>query len=229
MSEETQAVDTEAQQETPAETVATPAVESQAPAQDPVVEPTPEAAPVAVEPVTEAPVSPTVEVAAEVVDAAPARELTAFEQQIEKLKQTGTSEQVALIGNLEAYMEKMKPGMPVAGHDGASNQLGFWLMLKNLLTNASEGQFRNLWSIVLAYFHEYGDKVFHEAYIYRFSEHWTQSKKELDAFHRILNLVKVSADPKTRGETKKQVDLEKIVHSLPESAGQRLIGFYSKK
>lgn len=174
-------------------------------------------------------VSPIEPVAATVVEAEPARELTAFEQQIEQLKKTGTTEQLALIGNLEAYMAKMQPGMPVVGQEGASTQLSFWLTLKNLLTNASEGQFRNLWSIVLAYFHEYGHAVFHDSYIYRFSEHWTQSKKELDTFHRVLNLIKVSANPKTRDQTKKQVDLDKIVHSLPEVASQRLIGFYNKK
>lgn len=199
------------------QTQETPAVET--PAQDPVVDAAP----------ADTAATSTTDTPPDVVEATPARELTAFEQQIEKLKQTGTSEQLALVGNLEAYMEKMKPGMPVAGNEGAAHQLGFWLVLKNLLTNASEGQFKNLWSIVLAFFHEYEDKVFHEAYIYRFSEHWTQSKKELDTFHRILNLIKVSADPKTRAETKKQVDLEKIVHSLPDVAGQRLIGFYNKK
>lgn len=215
--------------ETPAEVVEQAQAPVETPAEEtPVVaEPTvQEATPV--QSVAEA-VSPVVETPAEVVEAAPARELTAFESQIEKLKATGTSEQVALIGNLEAYMEKMKPGMPVAGNEGAATQLGFWLMIKNLLTNASEGQFRNLWSIVLAFFNEYQGSVFHEAYIYRFSEHWTQSKKELDTFHRILNLIKVSADPKTREQTKKQVDLEKVVHSLPGAASQRLLGFYSKK
>lgn len=199
-------------------------VEAAPEVQAPVVTET--AAPAAEAPAAVEEVQPAAE--PEVVAAEPALPLTEFEKTIQNLKATGTSDQVALIGNLEQYIERMAPGKPNDGKSGSQNQLSLWNMMKNLLERAPDAQFRNLWSILLAYFHEFEASVFKESHVYRFTEHWAGSRRELDGFLQILNLVKVSANPKTRGETKKQVDLEKSIQSLSETGRKRLISFYSK-
>lgn len=165
----------------------------------------------------------------EVVDTPAQPELTAFQKKLAEVLAKGTVEQVSLITKLNAYIEEMKPGKPMSGDQGVIFQHQLWRTIFTTVENSPADQFKNLWSIILAFFHEYADGVFHESYVYRFSESWKFSKIELDGFQRIINLLKVSANPKTRGETTKQVDLDKTL-SLPfsEEGRNRLLNFYKK-
>lgn len=175
------------------------------------------AAPAAVEPVV-AEAVPTVAV-----------ELSAFQKKMAEISAQGTPEQSGLIAKLNTYVEDMKPGKPMTGDTGVVKQHQLWRTIFSTIENAPVDQFKSLWSIILAFFHEHASGAFHESYVYRFSEHWKHSKMELDGFQRIINLIKVSADPKTRNATTKQVDLDKtLAQPFSEEGRNRLIGFYKK-
>lgn len=156
-------------------------------------------------------------------------QLSAFQKKMAEITAKGTPEQCGLIAKLNNYLEDMKPGKPMTGENGVVKQFQLWRTIFSTVENAPAEQFKSLWSILLAFFHEYSEGVFHESYVYRFSEHWKHSKQELDGFQRILNLIKVSADPKTRGETTKQVNLDKALSQpFSEEGRNRLLGFYKK-
>jgi hypothetical protein len=156
-------------------------------------------------------------------------ELSPFQKKMAEIIEKGTPEQSGLIARLNTYLEDMKPGKPMSGDHGVTKQYQLWRTIFNTIEHAPAAQFKSLWSILLAFFHEHADGVFHESYVFRFSEFWKHSKQELDGFQRILNLIKVSADPKTRGETAKQVDLDKTLSQpFTEEGRNRLLGFYKK-
>lgn len=219
------------QVEAPAET---PVAETVAPEQEVAEQQgeaaaeTPEAAPAVVESAVAAAAKAAEPVVEETQSAAEVP-LTAFQKKMLEVATQGTPEQSGLIAKLNNYLEDMKPGKPMTGEAGVVKQFQLWRTIFSTIENAPAEQFKSLWSIILAFFHEYSENVFHESYVYRFSEHWKHSKAELDGFQRILNLIKVSADPKTRGNTMKQVDLDKtLAQPFSEEGRNRLLAFYKK-
>lgn len=160
---------------------------------------------------------------------APEVVLTDFEQAINKLKADGTMSQKALVSSIEIYMAKLQPGKPTSALEGAAAQYSFWVVIRNLLTNAPAEEFRGLWSILLAYVNNFKDGIFHERYVFRFSEDWSNSQSELVTFQRILNLLKVTADIKGRATALKQIDLTRTMEFFTsEESRKRILSFYGK-
>jgi len=154
-------------------------------------------------------------------------EYTEFETLINKIKESGTATQKTLILAIETYMEKMKPGMPVDDATGARNQYVFWKTISGLVERAEKDEFKKLWSILLGYFDQYKDGAFHDRYVFRFSEFWHYSISELNAYQRVINLIKLTANAKERESGLKQVDLERtLAEGFSEEARQRIITFY---
>lgn len=155
--------------------------------------------------------------------------VSGFVAAMDKLKLTGTSNERTLIANIELYMGNMKPGMPVNASAGAVAQYTFWNVIKNIAHNAPGNEFKSLWNILLGYFEEHKNGVFHERYIYRFPEAWHKEVKELTAYQRILNLIKLTANPATRQHALKQVDLDRTLsEGFGEEARNRIISFYKR-
>lgn len=220
------------------ETTAAESTASETSAETPVdVPPVVEEVAQAITPVVESAVAAAAAIAAPIVaepviaEAVPtvAVELSPFQKKMLEISAQGTPAQSGLIAKLTTYVEEMKPGKPMTGDAGVVKQHQLWRTIFSTIENAPVVEFKSLWSIILAFFHEHADGAFHESYIYRFSEHWKHNKLELDGFQRIINLIKVSADPKTRNATTKQVDLDKtLAQPFSEEGRNRLIGFYKK-
>jgi len=149
-----------------------------------------------------------------------------FEQRMTDLKVSGTTNQKIIVTELDQYVERMRPGRPINGEQGAAYQYSFWLTLQKIISRMPREEFKSLWSLVLAYFHHHAAGVFHERYVYRFAEYWTQSQKHLTDYQRILNLIKLTADPTTLSKNIKQVDISRTLAGFDEEARQRLAGYY---
>ena len=206
----------EATQEAPA----TPVIENAAPAV--VTAPTPKQAakPVAA---PKAPPAP----AAKPATTAPAVVSNSFNAMVEGVKTNGSDFQKNLLTALETYVFEMAPGKRHLNDDAAMKQYTLWVTLRNVINDAPVEEFRNLWSMVLAFFVEYAEKSFHERYVFRFTEHWRWSKQELDGFLSILNLIKLTADPKVRAVGLKRVDLNRaLVSPITDDGRNRLLNFY---
>lgn len=152
-----------------------------------------------------------------------------FAEHIESLRQKD-SEFNNIINGFENYIAKMKPGIPFIGKEkeGALLQYTFWKLLKYVIEGTSDTNFKKAWSLVLAYFHNDETGVFGERYVFRFAEYWNWSKDELDGFQRLVNLIRISANPETRSKIKSKVDVQRSVEKgINPDAANRIIGFYN--
>lgn len=142
----------------------------------------------------------------------------------------GTRAQKSLIASLDRYLTKMKPGMPVNPDEGARNQYMLWRTIQGVIENSSTEEFKKLWYIVLTYFNNYKTEAFGERYVFRFSEYWVQSEEELKAFQRILNLIILTADSKTRTKSLSQVSIPRTLEEgFSELGRQRILSFYNQQ
>ena len=196
---------------------------------------TEEAAPVVVteEKKVETPVVPTTPAKTEVrvekqVVPAKKQNFTTIQEYLDDIKVNGTVLQKNLIAALDKYLEDLKPRKPVTVDKGANIQYLFWKTLHSVIENSSQEEFKSLWTIVLAYFNLFKDDAFHERYVYRFAEYWAANEDELSAFQRLLNLIKLTADPKERALGLKQVNVEKSLELIfSEQGRQKLLNFYN--
>lgn len=152
---------------------------------------------------------------------------TDFSSFIQGFKENGTVAQKSLISGIEQYMRNMAPGVPVDFDSGAKFQHTFWKLISGVAESAKPDEFKKLWSILLAYFNEFKTTVFHERYVYRFSENWVWSQTDLNGFQRILNILHLTCDPNTRALGLKQVSLDRsLSEGFSDDARQRIVGFY---
>lgn len=191
------------------------------------------AAPVVVEvKAPEAPAAPVVQTTQAKTDPevlnTEAKALEGFDALIAELKATGTSSQKALISSFEQYAFNMQPGKPMDSEKGAKHQYTFWKTIQHLVENSPEGEFNKLWSILLAYAHQHKSGVFGERYIMRFTEQWRQSEDELAAYQRIINLIKLTADPQTRAKNMREVNISRTLELVFSEQGRQRVGnFYA--
>lgn len=125
------------------------------------------------------------------------------------------------------YLEQMAKGKPVDPAQGVRLQFRLWSAFRTLVNNTEQGNFREVWKSVLAICLEAKDKVFNEFYMYRFADQWTQQKDQLRAFHALVNLIIITADPVSRRAALSQVDLDKTIGSAYTPTGRNnLVLFY---
>lgn len=222
--------------ETPdAPVVETPVDAAPAPAKAPVEKPAARPAPVDLPPPTSkpaptpqpAPQRPAPTVTPTQPAAAPA---SSFSVQIENLKAKGSLSEKALIQALENYIEQMRPGKPVSENDGAHHQYTLWRVIHGLIHQIPPEEFPKHWNLLLSLFaqNQGEGQVFHDRYVFRFSEYWSRAEAELDGFQRVLNLIKLTADPQTRKLGLKQVSLDRTLSAgFTEDGRQKLLSFYA--
>ena len=150
-----------------------------------------------------------------------------FEAWVAQVKAEGTKAQKTLIGNIEIYMRAMQPGMTITGEAGAKQQFQFWNVIRNVVETSPEEEFRRLWTTLLRFFHQFRDGVFHDRYIFRFAEYWTQDPVQLSSYQQVLNMIKLTADPANRAKGLKQVSLDRTLEgSFNPQGKQRIMTFY---
>lgn len=172
----------------------------------------------AVEPVSQEPI---VEQCQDVI-------LTEFDKLLASCRE-GTVAQQNLVAAIERYMDNMKPGKPIAPENGARQQFSLFKIIQGVVNNTSQEEFKKLWAVILAFFNEYKEGVFSDRYIFRFAEYWHHDPKDLAAFQRIINLIKITADPETRSVGLKQVDLTRTLEEgFSEEGRQKVVGFYHR-
>jgi hypothetical protein len=154
---------------------------------------------------------------------------TDFESYLESIR-TGESKVArALLSAMEDYSSKMAPRLPVTGDAGARIQHSFWKNIVTAIRSSEHGEFPKIWNLLLRYIHNAGEKsAFGDRYVYRFAEYWQYNQTELDAYQRILNLVKTTANSETRQAKLKEVDLVRSLSLyFTEEDRQRIIQFYT--
>jgi len=127
---------------------------------------------------------------------------------------------------LKTYTEDMKPRVPVNNDAGAAKNYTLWKTLEDIINLEDNTLFKEKYKLVNKYFNDYKDGAFGPIYLFRFSEYWRWSTDELDAFHRLLNIIVLTCDPTKRQEGLKQVDLNKALsEGFTEQARQNITNF----
>lgn len=146
---------------------------------------------------------------------------------VEVLPKVGTAAQLAL-HEIAEYMLSMQPKKPIQHDAGARKQVVLYRAIVRLINNTGD-DFQTAFSTLLNLFHKHRAGVFHETSVFRFTEHIGLNKEESTSFLRLLNLLKLTADPKGRGVALKQVRLEDTLEFGINDAGkQRILEFFNK-
>ncbi len=150
-----------------------------------------------------------------------------FEAQIATIRSKGTTHQKNLVSALDSYVEKMHPSQTPTDDEGARHQYNLWRALIFVIDQSPQDEFKKLWYIVLAYFEEYKQTVFHDRYVFRFSEFWQWSDDQLTALQRLINIIKLTCNVDTRAKGLKQVDLNRSLDTgITDIGRQKLVSFY---
>lgn len=143
------------------------------------------------------------------------------------IKQNGTAAQKNLINALSLYVSNMSPHIQQTDDGGAKQQYNLWKAIQTVIEQSEPNEFKKLWNIILAYFQQYKQSVFHDRYIYRYSEFWQWSEDHLTALQRLINIIKLTSDPATRAVGLRKVSLDRSLEvGISDAARQKLTNFY---
>lgn len=124
------------------------------------------------------------------------------------------------------YITDMAPLKPVDPVQGARHQVSLYRAITSIINNSQE-DFGTAFSTLLKIAHQHRDGVFHPTRLFRFPEHIPLAPKEIDAFHRLLNMVKLTADPQSRVLALKQIDMQATTeHVITDHGKNRIMAFF---
>ena len=193
----------------------------------PVTEPTP-AQEVKSNRVTIRPVKPVTPVGTEQQpEPAKPQEVT-IESHLTQLKQTGTGTEKLVIATVEGYLDVMEPPKAPAPAVGAAKQRQLFYMIKTLLEDAAINDFAPAWRLVIHYFATY--KAFAIQNAYRFIPPDVGANQltvtQAESFRQIVNLIRLSSDPKVVPNLRQHVDLNKAAAGFKGTALTKLATYY---
>ena len=130
-----------------------------------------------------------------------------------------------LLQQIEEYQNKMQPRKPVSRNDLSKNQIGLYRVITRILT--LDEDFNLVYTKLLEMFHEGRDGVFHETHVFRATEALELPENDRKQFLRLLNLIKFTADVKSRAIALKQIDFGRTLEFIPEIGRQKLLNYYN--
>jgi hypothetical protein len=128
--------------------------------------------------------------------------------------------------NILDYVEKMNPLKPVDAEVGARHQVTLYRTLLAIINNLDD-DFNKVFALVLQLVHEDTSGAFSEVNLFRFFETMILPEKDRAAFQRILNLIKLSSDPKSRMVVGKQINFTATLeHAISEDGKNKVLSFF---
>lgn len=127
---------------------------------------------------------------------------------------------------IKNYMEMMKPGRPQDPKYGAAQQVNLYRAMLTIVNKDTE-HFEALFTAMLRMFEHGAEGVFHEIYVFRFTEHVIMNPDEIKGWQKLVNLVKVMGPVDGRELARKAVSIENSVIHLAEDAKNRVLAYFS--
>lgn len=145
---------------------------------------------------------------------------------LERLEQEVSTEMRGFIRNIINYVEAMAPRKILPLNQALQWQVTLYKSLAGI-ANRADDDFLKIWRAVLGVFHEHKDGVFGESYVFRHFDNMALDKNNCAGFRNILNLIKLTADPKGRKLGLKQIDPQRALqHGLSDHGREALSKFY---
>jgi hypothetical protein len=150
-----------------------------------------------------------------------------FKSLIDALELTGTDNQKAVIHGLKEYVSMMMPGIPVSAKKGLTNQKALWSLIMTVINNYEE-DFRQNFNLILAFVNEYRTTVFHENYIYRFTEELPMNENFNIMILRLIHILLETHEVQNRREKFNTMSIDRsLATGLSDAARSKLLNFYS--
>jgi hypothetical protein len=151
-----------------------------------------------------------------------------IESHLAQLKQTGSGTEKLVITTMEGYLEVMEPPIAPIPSVGAVKQRQLFYMLKTLLEDAAIIDFAPAWRLVIHYFATY--KAFAIENANRFIPPDVGVNQitapQAESFRQLVNLIRLSGDPKIVPNLRHHVDLNKTAAGFKGTALTKLASFY---
>jgi hypothetical protein len=134
-----------------------------------------------------------------------------------------------ILQQVEQYLISMHHKRPVTAIAGASEQVKFYRALRSMIENLTT-DFNLVYSTVLALFEDEKNATLGCRHVNRFMSHVALNEKEAQTYLRLTNLLSITANPKSRAITVRQVDIDATLeHNFSEAGKQRVKAFYGKQ
>lgn len=199
-----------------ADSQAAPALQQAAPAADARND-----APAGTGPVTGAAVS--VVGAAAVAAAAPDTIDAVIQATLPKVTPVGQ----IMLHRFDEYVKEMAPGRTLSEAVGARHQVNLYRTLVGVINTLDE-DFQAVFGAIVRCFVLGDQGVFHETHVYRFMGSVALPEQDRRAFLRILNLIKLLAEPRSRQLAVRQVNLQtSFPPPITERGKQRVLGYFN--
>lgn len=131
----------------------------------------------------------------------------------------------AIFGILANYAYEMQPNRPVSTERGSKLQVALYKTVVNLI-NREETGFDSLFRGLLKFIQVHREGIFHELHLFRFMESVALTSDERRAFQNLMHLLREIANPVSRKQMLKQIDIERALrYGLVERGRQKVINF----
>lgn len=128
---------------------------------------------------------------------------------------------------LKSYVVEMKPGRQMNEDLGGQHQVRLYRTLQMLINNVTTDWSR-VFGTLLALVHEFeGPQGAFGVSVFRFTETMKLDSNDRQGFVRLLNMLTMMADPKSRAEQLKFVEWERALHfGLTEDGRTRILNHF---
>lgn len=150
-----------------------------------------------------------------------------FQALITKEKESGTVTARNLIAFMEQYVVAMAPNRSITMNDVLRMQEGLLDNMIHIIERAPSGEFKRLWSMMIAFFANYAKGAFNPRYYSRGAKEWKRDSQQFITLTSLVNLLEASAtDLKSVNQ---QIDVNSVMKTgFSEEARGRMIAFYLK-
>lgn len=139
-----------------------------------------------------------------------------------------SSQAQLVLSTVVEYVTTMHPKRPLEPAKMLRQQTGLYRALTTAINRLEAEEFTVVWGWLLQQFSLYRKGVFAERYVFRGFEDMPLPEVDRKAFQRLLNLIVLTADPKSRPVALRQVDMGKTLElGVTEPGRQRLHAFYN--
>ena len=131
----------------------------------------------------------------------------------------------AIVGEIIAYCEDMKPGKPL-GKDSYKKEQAMYNALFSLINNCPADQFAAAWKAVIEQVAKPESVALSDRYALRCASQWSLAANHYQNYQAILAILHISGLKGIEGNVRKQLDLDRVLAKFPEAARNKLISFY---
>lgn len=135
---------------------------------------------------------------------------------------TSTPKMIPVQTELLTLSQMLIVGKPVDGRW----QYTLLELLRGVIEKEQPEGFDRVWGAVLMFFHRSKSTLFSELHILRMGDNWPGSENDFTVYRRLIHVITETANPETRQEAAKRINMAMATTHLSETGRNRLISYY---